>query len=583
MHSLSQERILQAYHIVREYLLNCRTPEGFWEGYLSSSALATATAISALSLAHNPSDEALIRQGLEWLGQTQNQDGGWGDTPESLSHPATTMLVVAALHLSRTKASASPLQRAATFLAARLGLTSIERRQAISRLYGQDRTFAVPILLNCALAELVEWAEVPPLPYLLALLPRGLYKFLRLQVVSYALPALIAVGLAIDVHQHPNGLRTRLRRLLQKKLLSKLQALQPASGGYLEATPLTAFVCMSLLSMGIKEHPVVRAGLRFLRQSVRADGSWPIDSNLSVWLTSLATGALQLTEGASWPGAATTIQWLRARQFTKPHIFTGAAPGGWGWSHLPGAVPDADDTSAALIALADYLPLQARLAGIRWLLDLQNADGGWPTFCRGWGQLPFDKSCADITAHALRALQRVRQMGVPVAYERKIVNGQKRGIAFLRVTQRSDGSWQPLWFGHQLTREQENSVLGTARVLLALAELEPDSTMAQRGLEYLQRAQNADGGWGGAPDTPSSVEETALAVSALTCWPDRQPKIWEKGLEYLLQRIEKNDWTQPTPIGLYFAKLWYAEQLYPVIWTVEAIARALKALNKLRI
>src|SRR5262249_58268730 len=45
------------------------------------------------------------------------------------------------------------------------------------------------------------------------------------------------------------------------------------------------------------------------------------------------------------------------------------------------------------------------LAGLRWLGELQNRDGGWPTFCRGWGKLPFDRSGSDLTAHALRALR----------------------------------------------------------------------------------------------------------------------------------------------------------------------------------
>ena len=34
------------------------------------------------------------------------------------------------------------------------------------------------------------------------------------------------------------------------------------------------------------------------------------------------------------------------------HPLTGAEPGGWGWTDLSGAVPDADDTAAALLALA---------------------------------------------------------------------------------------------------------------------------------------------------------------------------------------------------------------------------------------
>ena len=112
------------------------------------------------------------------------------------------------------------------------------------------------------------------------------------------------------------------------------------------------------------------------------------------------------------------LDWLLACQHRQVHPFTGAAPGGWGWTDLSGAVPDADDTPGALLALAAWRDApscsaadRARIdaaaaAGIGWLLDLQNRDGGWPTFCRGWGQLPFDRSGADLTAHALRALQR---------------------------------------------------------------------------------------------------------------------------------------------------------------------------------
>ena len=38
---------------------------------------------------------------------------------------------------------------------------------------------------------------------------------------------------------------------------------------------------------------------------------------------------------------------------------------------------------------------------------------------------------------------------------------------------------------------------------------------ARRGVAWLLAAQNADGGWGGAAGTPSSIEETALAVEVL--------------------------------------------------------------------
>ncbi|MFM7517555.1 MAG: hypothetical protein ACKO3V_11480 [Pirellula sp.] len=97
------------------------------------------------------------------------------------------------------------------------------------------------------------------------------------------------------------------------------------------------------------------------------------------------------------------------------HPFTNAAPGGWSWTPLSGGVPDADDTPGAMLALKVFYreatgdaKQQAELAGqaiagAKWLIDLQNRDGGIPTFCRGWGTLPFDRSNPDITAHAIRA------------------------------------------------------------------------------------------------------------------------------------------------------------------------------------
>ncbi len=44
------------------------------------------------------------------------------------------------------------------------------------------------------------------------------------------------------------------------------------------------------------------------------------------------------------------LDWLLDCQHRVRHPFTGADPGGWGWTDLSGAVPDADDTAGALLA-----------------------------------------------------------------------------------------------------------------------------------------------------------------------------------------------------------------------------------------
>ena len=49
---------------------------------------------------------------------------------------------------------------------------------------------------------------------------------------------------------------------------------------------------------------------------------------------------------------------------------------------------------------------------------------------------------------------------------------------------------------------------------------------------------------------------------------------WTRGLEWLLDRVESEKFRDPAPIGLYFAKLWYFERLYPIIFATSALARA---------
>jgi squalene-hopene/tetraprenyl-beta-curcumene cyclase len=577
---IQPDRLQQALATAVNHLLSLRSPDGHWEGHLSSSALATATAVSALCLAGIPEDRERIAAGLDWLCKTQSEDGGWGDTPDSPSNLSTTLLTLSALHLSRAQSDHQRVcARAEAYITQRSGATAGERVAAIRKTYGADRTFAVPILMNCALAGLVPWSEVPDLPFEMAAFPRSLYPVLRLQVVSYALPALIAVGLTVHHHKGSGQFRRFLRSAVTPGVLKTLGRIQPESGGYLEATPLTAFVTMGLVGALSPEHPVLSRCLHFLRTSLREDGGWPIDTHLATWVTSGAVNALAqarpvLPEGALPQEATAALErsreWLAGQQRDTVHPYTGAAPGGWGWSYLSGSVPDADDTSAAVLALAGTAEARGIAEGARWLMDLQNTDGGWPTFCRGWGQLPFDMSCADITAHALRALHAVD----PTGKDRRLATCLRRGLSYLVRTQRADGSWVPLWFGSQRTADHSNPVLATSRVLMALTELDPGGEQAQRGLMYLLDAQSEEGGWGAEAGVPATVEETALAVSALAQWPQAAQEALSRGVEQLVAWVEEGSWTSAAPIGLYFASLWYSETLYPVMWTVEALARA---------
>jgi squalene-hopene/tetraprenyl-beta-curcumene cyclase len=431
------------------------------------------------------------------------------------------------------------------------------------------------------------WRAIPQLPFELAALPHQLFGWLQLPVVSYALPALIAIGQVRHHHRPSWNPALRLARAsVSADTLELLAHIQPSSGGYLQATPLTSFVLMSLASAGLKQHSVVMNGVRFLRNSMRADGSWPIDTNLSTWVTTLSVNALAAIPVEHHPidlrERRAIRDWLLAQQYREEHPYTHAAPGGWAWTPLSGGVPDADDTSGALLALKHLGPVDAEVRtaaqrGIRWLLDLRNRDGGMPTFCRGWGALPFDCSAADLTAHALSAWQAwLPELQDPFHAEvQRAIAGAR---AYLARVQNADGSWMPLWFGNEHSSDNHNPTYGTARVVMAL--LEPNDALRMRGTQWLRKAQNADKGWGGGSGTPSSIEETALALRALSSVPETaSQRVLERGVEWLIEATSEGARTPVAPIGLYFARLWYFEELYPLIFAAGAAIRARAALR----
>lgn len=588
------ERVALAGEAARTGLLAERNAAGWWEGELSSSALATAVAVLALGSAPGArEDREWIEGGKRWLAQTQLADGGWGDTRKSKANVATTLLAWAAFGLGEPCREAllpagewaRTVGRAEEWIRREAGSLEPEAlAAALARRYGKDKTFAVPILMACAIggrlgAAPACWRRVPALPFELAALPREWFAALRLPVVSYALPALIAIGQVR--HHHAPGWRpwAWVRRRAVRRTRRLLREIQPAGGGFLEATPLTGFVTMALCSAGAGDEAVVREAVGFLKRSVRAEGSWPIDTNLATWGTTLSVKALgpDLPEEAK----AAVQGWVLGQQYQVKHPYCLSAPGGWAWTDLPGGVPDADDTAGAMLALAELAGgREAAEAGAGWLAGLQNRDGGIPTFCQGWGALPFDRSAPDLTAHALAAWQAWRgRMGFDPR------PAMCRALEWLDKTQGTDGSWLPLWFGNEHQRDEGNPVYGTATVLKYLCRL-PDvdfpalARIRGKAVHFLQSAQHSDGGWGGGQGQgPASVEETAAVLEALMAAAQRTPGLiapcgLELGMKALLELTREGTEFPAAPIGLYFARLWYYEKLYPVIAAVAAFRQA---------
>ncbi len=597
---MEQKRLETIFKELVTQLKSQQNEEGFWSGQLASSALATAVAIVAIKISTEKPDNVIIINGLDWLVNHQNNDGGFGDTPESMSNVSTTLLSYAAIRFcgeSDTHTSTT-LNKINKYLTANnIDLSKGDLTAKVLAFYGNDFTFSVPILsmlVICGVLDKIACRKIPQLPFEFTLLPARWYSFFNLRVVSYAIPALIAVGIFVfKKRKHFNPLTRWIRNKSIQPALRKLEKIVPESGGFLEAIPLTAFVAMCLIASGVGNNDVTRRGLSFLRRQQRADGSWPIDTDLSTWVTTSGIKAL----GNQMPIFFPEIETVRLKkhllsiQYKEVHAFNLAQPGGWGWTNFSGSVPDVDDTSGAILALLDLFKANtgetdAIINGCRWLTSLQNKDGGFPTFCRGWSKLPFDSSCADLTGHALLALSRsldivgnVMTKELQISVKESIL----KAFDFLRKAQRQNGCWHPLWFGNQSATDHKNPVYGTAKVAIYLQDsmlcgsidisLKKDiELLLSNAWHYLLKQQNEDGSWGGESGIQGTMEESALAISALS---EKDRDACRRGFEWLENEYSVHG-LRSAPIGLYFAMLWYDEKLYPLIYYIEAIRRFLK-------
>ncbi len=219
--------------------------------------------MASAALAMRPGAEAAAARGLDWIERHRNADDGWGDAPEAPSNPTATFLVLACF--LRLRPGSPAVEWARRWLGRNGGgWEGPDLPATLLRTYGADRTFSFPILAFAAACGALgpretAWVSVPHLPCELGCLPHRALAALRIPVVSYALPALIAMGLDRHRNAPTPGLRHRLRDVLTPRLLLRLAALQPSSGGYLEAVPLTAFVAVALSAAVWRNTPLSTA------------------------------------------------------------------------------------------------------------------------------------------------------------------------------------------------------------------------------------------------------------------------------------------------------------------------------------
>jgi squalene-hopene/tetraprenyl-beta-curcumene cyclase len=326
-----------------------------------------------------------------------------------------------------------------------------------------------------------------------------------------------------------------------------------------------------------------------------------------VWDTGLTMRALALAGVlADDPAIVRAAAWLRSRQAKLPGDWAhtvDAPSGGWYFEYANEFYPDVDDTAMSLMALQTLFRDEAEESvaaaetkdaglkdsvaaierGMRWMLAMQNRDGGWGAFDRDNDRhflcyVPFadhnamiDPSTADLCGRALEALGKLgRRIGDPCV---------DRAVEFVRRTQEADGSWFGRW--------GVNYIYGTWQVLTGLIEVgvSRDDPAVLAGAKWLLAHQQANGGWGESPNTYEHPElrgqgevtasQTAWAVLGLIAAGMADHPAVLRGIRYLVQTQNADgSWDESQFTGTGFPRVFYLRyHYYPIYFPLMALSQ----------
>jgi squalene-hopene/tetraprenyl-beta-curcumene cyclase len=366
--------------------------------------------------------------------------------------------------------------------------------------------------------------------------------------------------------------------------------------------PPMIYTVISLRCLGYADDaPEMRWAIQQLKDLMIHDGDrvrlQPCFS--PVWDTALALNALAWGDARPQAATARAAQWLLDREVRRRgdwcELLPRVKPGGWFFEYRNGFYPDTDDTAMVLMGLArtghafirpgdrQSEPLPAVQRAIRWLLAMQNADGGWAAFDRNNNKavlekVPFadhnamlDPSCPDITARVLEALAQFGYRASQPAVD--------RALGFIARTQDPRGCWIGRW--------GVNYLYGTWQVLQGLEAIGFDMSrpLVRRAVAWLTRVQQLGGGWG---ETCRSYDDPALAgqgtpTASQTGWAllgliaageAGNPAV-KAGVEYLLAtQGPDGNWEEEPFTGTGFPKVFYLKyHNYRLYFPLMALAR----------
>lgn len=311
-------------------------------------------------------------------------------------------------------------------------------------------------------------------------------------------------------------------------------------------------------------------------------------NGVQVWDTSFVVQSLDVA------GFAGSEKWRpvmeRAQQFLDRHQIREEVPnqqmcyrhrrkGAWPFSTRTQGYTVSDCTAEGLRAALQlqnvhgYPPLisKERLQdAVDTLLSMQNPSGGFTEYeiTRGskynellnaaevFGNIMIGYDYPECTTSVLTALSFFTKF-YPDYRADEIESVKQRAIAYIRRTQRPDGSWYGSW-GICFTY----AAMFALESLATVGETHANSESVRRGCKFLVDRQNPDGGWGESylssalhtytPHKESQVVQTAWAALALmeANYPDKEAL--KRAMQLLMKRQQRNgEWLQEAIEGVF--------------------------------
>lgn len=308
------------------------------------------------------------------------------------------------------------------------------------------------------------------------------------------------------------------------------------------------------------------------------------------------------------------VQWVLNKEVRSPGDWSKTVktePAGWFFEYNNEFYPDVDDTIMVMMALRDQLEsaetdvlsnkpvsevrqngaanqtpaepksresrqqlekiLGAIERGRRWVLAMQNRDGGWGAFDRDNDaeflcKVPFadhnamiDPSTPDITGRVVEALGQIEMSADHPAIE--------KAIQYVRQHQEDDGAWYGRW--------GVNYIYGVWQVIVGMDAIgiSHDDPAIVKGADWLIKHQNEDGGWGESANSyehpelrgigPSTASQTAWALLGLIAAGKTRHESVTRGVQWLMDQQEPDGtWNEEEFTGTGFPLVFYLRYHY---------------------